>query len=77
MNCTFCNTKLRKFKEGVICLKNHKFLEGSIIYDTFYNTKTHIDKKLLCSICGEQGQVYCMCGDCGLMCINQHAWNPN
>ena len=76
MQCPECNTKLRKFKEGVICLKNHKFLGGTKIYDLVYNTNTYIDPKLLCSICGERGETYCMCGECGIGCINGHVWDP-
>jgi hypothetical protein len=73
MNFPVCNSKLRKFKEGVICFKNHKFLEGTKIYDT----NTYMDEKLLCSVCGKKGESYCMCGDCGIKCINGHIWNPN
>ncbi len=77
MQCTECNTKLRKFKDGVICFKNHKFLEGTKTYDIFYNTNTYIDKNFLCFICGKIGETYCMCGDCGLKCKNNHIWNLN
>jgi hypothetical protein len=80
MNCPECNTKLRKFKEGVICNKNHKFLKGSVVYNKFYNIDTHIenDLDLSCPICGEIGHdLHCMCGECGVKCSNGHIWNPN
>lgn len=79
MNCPECNTKLRKFKEGVICNRNHKFLEGTQIYDKFYNKNTYVDPKLLCPKCGEKGIFqgsHCFCGDCdGINCINGHIWH--
>jgi len=75
MNCPECNTKLRKFKEGVICNKNHKFLKGTIIYNIFYNTNicVYIDPKYLCYKCGEKGQLYSF-DPTALQCINEHTW---
>jgi hypothetical protein len=73
MNCPECNTKMRKFKEGVICNKNHKFVEGSKIYDVFYNTNTYINPKLLCSKCGEKGRLYSF-DETALQCKNEHTW---
>jgi hypothetical protein len=83
MNCPECNSKLRKFKDGVICIKNHKFLEGTEIYNKFYGintyTNTHIDdsSKLYCSKCKKSGYAFCMCGNCGLKCKNGHIWDPD
>lgn len=76
MSCPECQTKLRKFKDGVICNKNHKFLEGTIIYDKMYDTNTYISSKSFCSKCGEKGESFCFCNDCGIKCINGHIWNP-
>jgi len=79
MNCPECNTKLRKFKDGVICVKNHKFLEGTIIYDKLYGTNTYVDKSsgLWCPKCKEPGYKFCFCHNCGLKCKNDHIWDPD
>ena len=76
MQCPTCNTKLRKFAGGVICIKNHKFLPGTKIYDKVYNQNSYIDENKLCPICGELGSKFCMCGKCGLSCVNEHQWDP-
>ena len=71
ISCPECNSKLRKYKEGVICNKNHKFLQGTIIYDKFYNTNTYINPKYVCYKCGEKGQFYSF-DPTTLQCINEH-----
>ena len=73
MNCPECNAKLRKFKMGVICNKNHKFLCGTKIYDIFYDTKTYVDPKLLCYKCGEKGNLYSF-DHSAIKCSNDHMW---
>ena len=81
MNCIDCNTKLRKFKDGYICQKNHKYLSGSKEYDDILGSnKISIDvksKKLntkLCPECQTEVVCICMCSMSEKRCINNHVW---
>ena len=47
ISCPDCNSKLRKFKGGVICVKNHKFVEGTELHDIYYGTNIY-NNKMLC-----------------------------
>lgn len=68
--CPVCDSKTRKFKEGVICIKNHKFVEGTKIYDIYYGTNAN---KTLCPECKSIGFQFCPDEFC-LQCENKHQW---
>ena len=72
MECPECSSKLRKCKDGYICVNNHKLSHDSPVY----NNLVHFSglKKRFCPICQTPKVEICMC-KCGEMrCINNHVW---
>lgn len=77
--CPECNTKLRKFKDGVICQKNHKFLSGSKVYNEVQNEiKIESDygniNTYLCPVCQTEWISMCKCVNSEMRCVNNHIW---
>lgn len=72
ISCPDCNSKLRKFKGGVICVKNHKFVEGTELHDIYYGTNIY-NNKMLCPECKQIGSQFSFDENC-LQCKNGHQW---
>lgn len=79
--CPDCNTKLRNFKGGFICQKNHKFLPGSKLYTEIHNQMKIFDDiqsgKIDTSLypeCQTSVVEMCKCHNGEMRCINNHIW---
>lgn len=74
ISCPECKTKLRIFKEGVICKNNHKFEKESKTYSNFNEFNIIKKNKKVCPECNNPPELICKCKIGEKQCINNHIW---
>lgn len=74
--CPDCNTKLRKFRDGYICQKNHKIMKDTNMYNeiTFKEKEVKFSNTNLCPMCQTEMVEMEKCPNGKKYCGNNHAW---
>lgn len=70
VKCHICKTKIRKCKDGFICIGNHKFNNGLTSVVNEINSLDYTK----CPECGTKSIISCKCHLGCQSCDNKHSW---